>query len=433
MSGEHNPKNRAYSLLKTIGGTAIKAGQEALKKKLHINEDENVFSGAALRLTQGLDELKGAAMKIGQILSMMDDNMLPKGWKEALAKLQSQATPRPWSEVRPILEKELGSLQGFASIEEQAVHAASIAQVHRGVLPDGRVVAIKIQYPGLAEHVQSDLAGMKRLLKVANMLPNSANYDHVFQAAELMFHQELDFDRERQFAYIYTKHFAHNPDILIPQPVEALCTPRVLTTTWVEGLNLQQWIDTHAQEPQSQQTCERLGALLLEVVLSELFNLRHIQSDPNPGNFLVTPDGKLVLLDFGATQNLTDELVENYTRLFVAGIKNNRAEVLRYGKRLGFIQTQDSDALRDCFVRIFGLSMEPFLAETYSWRDCGLSKRINTETFLYMKLTKYRAPPGDVLFINRRLGGNLLMMEKLGASFSARPILARVLPQEGLV
>lgn len=421
-----NSKLRAYALLKTIGSTAVKAGNEALRKKLNMSDDET-FSHAAHRLTKGLDELKGAAMKVGQILSMMDEQLLPKGWKEALSKLQAEATPRDWSEIEPILMEELGSLDSFSLIDKQSVHAASIAQVHSAFLKNGQKVAIKVQYPGLEENIKSDLVSMKKLIRVANIMPNMANYDHLFTAAEDMFKQELDFEREKNFYTMYWEKFHDHPDVLVPKPIENLCTKKILVTEWIDGLNLQRWMDE--QDSCKPESINKIGSLLLEVIFTEILLLNHIQSDPNPGNFLITKDFKLVLLDFGATQKLSSQLVDYYVHLFQAGLKQNRTELLRFAKKLGFIVTGDSDDVRDSFVKIFQLALEPFLEETYSWLNCALTKRLNAETLNYMKLTKYRAPSGDILFMNRRLAGNLLMMEKLGAEFSARGIFLNLLDE----
>jgi aarF domain-containing kinase len=396
----NNSKQRAFSLLKTIGSTALKAGNEALRKKLNMSDEEDFsISKAALRLTKGLDELKGAAMKIGQMLSMMDEHLLPKGWKEALSKLQAEATPRPWAEIEPLLIAEFGNLNAFSSIDKEAVHAASIAQVHTAVLKNGTKVAVKIQYPGLEKNIKSDLASMKKLIHVANIMPNMANYDHIFSAMEKMFKQELDFEREKKFYDLYHEKFKNNEDIVVPQTIAGLCSKTILVTEWVEGVNLQRWMDANLNHP-----CKnKIGALLLEVVFTEILLLNQIQSDPNPGNFLVTKDNKLALLDFGATQTLSQEL--------------------------GYIETGDTDEVRDSFVRIIQLVLEPFLNDTYSWLDCSLTKRIHAESFVFMKQTKYRAPSGEILFMNRRLAGNLMMMEKLAPSFAAREIFLRLLQE----
>ncbi len=269
---------------------------------------------------------------------------------------------------------------------------------------------------------------MKKLIRVANIMPNMTNYDHLFTAAEEMFKQELDFEREKKFYKLYRKSFKHNKNIVIPNPVEEFCTKKILVTEWVDGVNLQKWLEAQ-EEKNSSKAKNKIASLMFDVIFTEILLLNHIQSDPNPGNFLVTKDNKLVLIDFGATQALSFNLVENYVNLFRAGLKKNRGEVLRYAKKMSFIETADSDEIRNSFLNIFYLALEPFLEDSYSWEDCNLSKRINSETFVYMKKTKFRAPSGEILFMNRRLAGNLIMLEKLGSNFSARDIFLKILEE----
>ena len=181
---QQKQKNRTFSLIKTLGSAAIKAGQETLKNKFNIDTSSVFESKAAERLVAGLDELKGVTMKFGQILSMMDENILPKGWKNALSKLQSEATPKDWDYIEPILLEELKNLDDFLSIETTAVHAASVGQIHKAVLQNGQKVAVKIQYPNLEKSIKSDLSNMKKIVKLLNIMPNTSNYDDLFSSVE---------------------------------------------------------------------------------------------------------------------------------------------------------------------------------------------------------------------------------------------------------
>ena len=155
--------------------------------------------------------------------------------------------------------------------------------------------------------------------------------------------------------------------------------------------------------------------------------MHHIQSDPNPANFLVTSNADLVLLDFGATQKLSDETIENYTKLTQAAFENKHFELTRFAKKMGFLNREDHPETQDSFIKIMEIVMEPFHAETYSWKNCQQLKRINSESLNYMKLTKFRAPTSEIIFINRRLGGNLIIMEKLGATVCTKNVMCRIL------
>lgn len=436
LKEENSPKSRAMSLIRTISSTAVRAGNEALKRKLNktANEADVFISEAALRLVKGLDELKGAAMKVGQLLSMVDDHILPPGWKDALSKLQSQATAKDWSFIEPILIKEFGTLDGFASIEKIAVHAASIGQVHKATLLDGTLVAIKVQYPNLEKSVKSDLQNMKKIVKIANIMPNFANYDQIFEAVETLFIQELDFVREKKYYDIYYEKFKNNDNIIVPKTIAKFSTKNVLTTEWIEAISLQEWLNKFSKvmhsDPHFIQQRDKLGTILLELVFTEIFHFSHIQSDPNPANFLVTEEGKLALLDFGATQELSPELIENYSYLTFCAVHKNDTELIKVAKKMGFLHRHDPAEAKESFIKMMDIAIEPFITESYSWKDCHQLKRTNMESIHFMKYTKFRAPTPEIIFINRRLGGNLLILESLGPTIFAKDILNRILDKK---
>lgn len=435
MKKDNDAKTRALSLIKTISSTAVKASNEALKRKFNMSTvNDSFMSEAALRLVKGLDELKGAAMKVGQLLSMVDDNILPPGWKEALSKLQSQATAKDWEFIEPILLKEFKDLSFIKQIDKQAVHAASIGQVHKAELHDRRIVALKIQYPDLEKNVHSDLQNMKKIVKIANLIPNMSNYDQVFEAVEKLFIQELDFYREQKFYEIYHDKFKNNNNIIVPRPIPQYCRKNILTTEWVNAISLQEWLQQNAERmhtnPEYITIRDKLGSMLLELVFTEVFHFKHIQSDPNPANFLVTTDGQLVLLDFGATQELSDELIENYRKLVLAAVNDDQPELIKAAKKMGFLHRQDPPEAKNSFIKLMDIAIEPFRQAQYSWKNSKQLKRTNAESLHFMKATKFRAPGSEVLFINRRLGGNLLIMESLGPTVEAQEILLKILNNE---
>ncbi|MBX9703328.1 MAG: AarF/ABC1/UbiB kinase family protein [Silvanigrellaceae bacterium] len=428
-------KTRAFSLLKTVGSATLKAGNEALKRKIFSSKENDgssqnsndIVSEAALRLVKGLDQLKGAAMKLGQILSMIDEKALPPGWKNALMKLQSEATPQDWSSIEPILLEELGSLDAFTNIETRAIHAASIGQIHRGWLKDGRAVAIKVRYSGIEEGLKSDISSMRKILKLAGMVPNFSNYDSLIPMIEKIFLQEINFVKEKEFYNLYREKFKDDPSFLIPETIDFLCTKKVLVTTWMDGENLQTWIkkqDKNIETP----TKSNVAAGLLRLVFTEILDLKYIQSDPNPGNFLISKDGKIILLDFGATLHLDEELSYNYGQLCYWQLKKDRKNVIKYAQKMHFLNENDSKELEDSFLKILGLSLEPFTQESFCWGTHNqMFMRLNSELLTYAKLSNFRPPMPEILFINRRLMGNLLMMDELGASTPAKEILLHLL------
>ena len=406
-------RNRSLQLLRTIGSTAVRAGIEKfVPLKLT----------AADRFVQGLGELKGAAMKMGQMLSMIDDNLVPPEWRTALTKLQSQASARPFSEIEPLLRSNIPHMdKHFSHIEPQAMHAASIGQVHIGYLKNGTKVAVKVKYPNLEEWVSKDLNSLRSLLKLSGLLPNSHTHEEVFQTIKKIFLQELDFASEGLQYANYAKFFEGNPAVKVPQFFPEYSNREVLVTQWIEGANITNWL----QSGPSQLSKVTVSTLLIEVLFEELFVLNSIQSDPNPANFLVTEDNHLVLLDFGATTPLRKGLVDNYRNLTRASLTGSKEDLLQICYHMQFLKEADSQKAKDAFVTMLAIATEPFLHNFYNFGQESLSSRIHKPAFAFTTEVKFRAPPGEIVFLNRRIAGTQMMLERIGAEVPAKALLLR--------
>jgi aarF domain-containing kinase len=429
LSTETDARKRALSLLRTLGSTAVRAGSEKIKRKLTGTPAEDfLHSGAALRLARGLDELKGAAMKMGQMLSLADETVLPKPWREALARLQSDATARPWHEVKPLIESALEGPWPFSSIDETAVHAASIGQVHKARLQDGTPVAVKVRYPGLERSVRSDLENIKRVLLVANVLPAKADYDELFARVESLFLQELDFAKERDFYLFYRDKLGHFENIVVPEVFPELSNEKLLVTRWVDGVNLKDWM-TRTGAPHVSHIDEalrdRLGHAMLELLFFEIFDNGFIQSDPNPANFLVTPEGKLCVLDFGATEELSLTLRENYKNLCLACMFGSKRDIIAIAEKMQLLLTDDSNDARDAFVQMMAITCEPFVHNYFSWKECHLTRRLKDKILGFAKATLLRPPPAELMFLNRRILGTQMLLENLGPTVRAREVILK--------
>lgn len=411
----------------------MRAGGEKLRRTLTGTPAENILeSAAALRLAQGLDELKGAAMKMGQMLSMADDTVIPKAWKEALSRLQSSASARPWSEIEPIISTALDGQWPFAEIEQDAIHAASIGQVHVARLKNGMKVAVKVRYPGLELSVRSDLENIRRVLLLANVLPAKANYDDIFERVEALFLQELDFAKEKHFYQLYREKFAHSEDIIVPRVIAEFSNENILISEWIEGTNLKDWMSRHGAphvQHEHEKTRDRVGRVMLDLLFFEIFENGFIQSDPNPANFLVTADGRLCLLDFGATEELSLTLRENYRELSKACLFGTKSDVLRIAEKMQLIENTDNDAARDAFVQMMAVTCEPFVHNFFSWKECHLTRRLKDKVLDFAKATRLRPPPAELMFLNRRILGTQMLLENLGPTIRAREIILSRLGQ----
>ncbi|MEN9809499.1 MAG: hypothetical protein RLZZ488_1066 [Pseudomonadota bacterium] len=427
MNKNTDPRKRALSLLRTLGSTAVRAGGEKLKRTLTGTPAESILeSAAALRLAQGLDELKGAAMKMGQMLSLADDSVIPKAWRDALSRLQSAASPRPWHEIKPVIEEALDGRWPFAEIDEMAIHAASIGQVHTARLKDGLKVAVKIRYPGLENSVRSDLENIRRVLLLANVLPAKANYDDIFSRVESIFLQELNFEQEKKYYQIYKSKFADSRDIVIPTIIDEFSNENILVSEWINGLSLKEWMTQHSAPNVSSEhevTRDRIGRVMLDLLFFEIFENGFIQTDPNPANFLVTPDGRLCLLDFGATEELSSVLIANYRALSEACLFGTKADVLNVARQMQLIIDTDNAAACDAFVQMMAVTCEPFVHNYFSWKECFLTRKLKDKILDFAKATLLRPPPAELMFLNRRILGTQMIMENLGPTVRAREVI----------
>ena len=265
---------------------------------------------AAERMVETLGRMKGAAMKIGQLASFIDTEFLPPEYRELyqeqLAQLRTEAPAMPWKQVRRVLDEEWAEPveELFESFEEEAAAAASIGQVHRAVLPDGRRVAVKIQYPGVAEAIAADMQNAGMIMRLAKAL--APGLDAGAAAAELKERvmEELDYELEAQNQRSFARGYRSHPFIHVPEVFTRLSTTRVLVTEWVDG----EGFDAVQALPQDQR--DRFGEIVFRFCFGSIFHLQHFNADAHPGNYLLMSDGRVAFLDFGMTKHLDREQIE---------------------------------------------------------------------------------------------------------------------------
>jgi predicted unusual protein kinase regulating ubiquinone biosynthesis (AarF/ABC1/UbiB family) len=264
---------------------------------------------AAERMLDTLGTLKGAAMKIGQLASFVDTDFLPEEYRELyqdkLANLRSEAPPMPWSKVRGVLEEEWEEPveELFEEFEHEAAAAASIGQVHRATLPDGRRVAVKIQYPGVADALRADMQNAGMIMRLAKAI--APGLDAKAAAAELKERvlEELDYEYEAQNQRTFSRGYRGHPFIYVPDVVTRLSRGRVLVSEWVDGAGF----DDVKALPQAER--DRFGEIVFRFCFGSIHHLLHFNADVHPGNYLLMEDGKVAFLDFGMTKQLDREQV----------------------------------------------------------------------------------------------------------------------------
>ncbi|TVV71081.1 ABC1 kinase family protein, partial [Sphingomonas solaris] len=278
----------------------------------------------ATRVADQLAHLRGAAMKLGQMISMDAGDMLPPELTRILARLRDDAHHMPPQQLDKVLTAEWGRdwRRRFRHFQAHPIAAASIGQVHRADMADGRTLAIKVQYPGVAASIDADVDNVATLLRVSGLLPREIDIAPLLVEAKRQLHEEADYGRERGMLERYAALVGDDPAYAVPTPEPALSTPRVLAMSFVAGDR----IETLEERPQEER--DRAAAALIALVLRELFGWGIMQTDPNFANYRWQAEtGRLVLLDFGATREILPATRAGYHRLLMAGLSGDRDAV----------------------------------------------------------------------------------------------------------
>src|SRR6476660_9404044 len=297
---------------------------------------------AAERMVDVLGTMKGAAMKIGQLASFIDTEFIPEEYRDLyqdkLSKLRSEAPAMEWTKVKSVLEEEWDGEpieELFADFEHDAAAAASIGQVHRAVLPDGRKVAVKVQYPGIAEALRADLQNAQMLIRMAKALAPGLDAKAAAEELKERVLEELDYEYEAQNQRTFARAYRNHPFVYVPDVITRLSRRRVLVTEWVDGHGFD-----YVKE-QSQEERDRFGEIVFRFCFGSIYHIQHFNADAHPGNYLALPDGKVAFLDFGMTKQLDKEQIELEITAIDAAF-NDDPERLRVALAdLGFLHKPD--------------------------------------------------------------------------------------------
>jgi predicted unusual protein kinase regulating ubiquinone biosynthesis (AarF/ABC1/UbiB family) len=298
---------------------------------------------AAEQIVEVLGGMKGAAMKVGQVASFIDTGTLPpevhERLQEKLAELRDSAARVSFEEMRGVIQSDLGEPveEVFAELDEEAFAAASIGQVYRARLHDGREVAVKVQYPGVAQAVRADLRNLGLIMRVAKRI--APGMDAKAMAAEVRerLSEELDYEHEAQEHRAFARAWRGHPFVLVPDVVTSLSRDRVLVTEYVEGMRF----DAVRDLPQPER--DRFGEIVFRFFFGSLYRNGHFSGDPHPGNFLLLDDGRVAFLDFGMTKRVDREQIEAEVEVIRRALAGD-ADGLRAGlAALGYFDPDDRE------------------------------------------------------------------------------------------
>lgn len=391
------------------------------------NVREAVFNPSNTeRIVDTLCKVRGAALKIGQILSIQDSNLVSPQLAKAFERVRQAADYMPDWQVEKTLRAELGDewRSKLKEFEMKPFAAASIGQVHRGVLHDGRVVAVKIQYPGVAKSIESDIDNLVGILKVWNVFPPGMFIDNIVRVAKRELAWEVDYVREAEYTEKFQQMMSVHQGYKVPDVIRDLTTTSVLTTEFVPGVPLDQCFDMDYHHRKI------VGQRVMDLVLRELFEMRCMQTDPNWSNFLYDPQSeRLMLIDFGSTRFYTKEFMDNYLRVTVAAAKKDRAEVLRVSEQMGFLTGFETKAMKRAHVDAVMILGELLSCE----EDFDFGAQDNTSRLVKLVPTmvsqRLCPPPDEIYSIHRKLSGVFLLCARLKVKFNCRELFNKIIAE----
>lgn len=407
--------------------TGAKVGGNYIRhygKKL-INPDlgrDSLDQENAEDIYSSLSELKGSALKVAQMLSM-DKNVLPLAYQSKFAMSQYSAPPLSYPLVVKTFREQLGKSPAeiFDTFSRNAVNAASIGQVHQATLGNKKL-AVKVQYPGVAESIGSDLRMVKPIATRMFHI-SAAELDQYMGEVESKLLEETDYDLELQRSMEITKLCGKMENIKFPVYYPEYSTPRILVMDWIEGIHLKEWVDTNP----SQVERDRIGQALWNFYDYQIHELRQVHADPHPGNFLITKDGELGVIDFGCVKVIPEDFYEKYFQLMQSDILQGTINIQELFDELGFLSKNDSPKERDFFTELFTEMIEllgkPFHSHTFDFGDDEYFRKIFEigERVSKMKeVRKSKTARGNKhgLYINRTYFGLYNLLNELKAKIN---------------
>jgi predicted unusual protein kinase regulating ubiquinone biosynthesis (AarF/ABC1/UbiB family) len=406
------------------GGMLLDGAMQLVSGKRPSISDLLMTPANALKMTLQLGQMRGAAMKLGQLMSMDAGDLLPPELSDILARLRADAQHMPERQLTAQLIKHWGKdwRDQFASFDMRPLAAASIGQVHRAVTKNGRDIAVKIQYPGVRRSIDSDVDNVATLLRVSNLLPRSLNISPILEEAKRQLHEEADYGREGKYLSRFGVLLADAPDYVVPEFYADLSGKDVLAMSYVDGIAIEELAKSAQLER------DRIATLMVDLVLRELFEFGLMQTDPNFANYRYDKATKrIVLLDFGATRSIPKGIQKQYRMLLKKALAGDADGVFETALDIGFFNTHTAEKHKTLIGEMLNMALEMLRADGPF--DFGNHAFVGQMRHQGMEIAADRAnwhiPPVDTLFVQRKLGGVYLLSSRLKARVDVRAILER--------
>lgn len=410
-----------------------------------------MLSTQARFLVDELGKLKGSVVKIGQVMALYGEHFLPEEVTTALHTLEDQTTSLEWPAIERVLKAELGDEKlAQLDIDPDPIGAASLGQVHRAVRrSDGLELVLKIQYPGVADAVDSDLNAVAQILKMARLVSFGPEFEDWLEEVREMMHREVDYRLEASTTEKFRKMLADDPRFIVPRVLPEYSSSQVIASTYEHGHPV-------SSETVGELSLERrsaLGKAALELFFRELFIWGEIQTDPNFGNYRIriageegddTDHDRIVLLDFGAVQAYSREFLDPVIQMIQASYEDNLEAVIDGGVKLRFMSWDWPQDVLETFGRVCMSVLEPLSGDhdswpdyavnskgQYRWKQSDLPSRVARQAARSAISRYFRVPPSEFVFLNRKLIGVYTFIAVLYSEFNGEPLLRKYLYGEG--
>ncbi|MQZ29524.1 AarF/ABC1/UbiB kinase family protein [Acinetobacter haemolyticus] len=419
----------------TASATSIFSSEEDKEKKR-----KKAMAEQAHYLVSEIGKLKGSIVKIGQMMALYGEHFLPEEITQALNTLNNQTVALAWPAIKAHLQEQLGPKMDDLTIDHEPIGTASLAQVHRAIRKsDGLELVLKIQYPGVAEAIDSDMNLFKNMLKLTRMVPQTREFDQWFDEVREMMHREVNYEIEAATTRRFAARLKEDPRYIVPQIVNEFCAEKVLCMTFERGVP----VNSPVMLSLPQERRNQLGEASLEIAVRELFEWGEMQTDPNFGNYLVRLGNgtdvrdKIVLLDFGAIRQFDENLLSVARNLIQAGYDHDKAAMVKAMTGYEFFDGMP-ESIKPGMADVFLIATEAFSCpennpdmpigimddqDRYDWKKSQLHSRVMQQAAQSMASRYFSVPPKEFMFISRKFIGAYTFMTVIDAKTNVRKMI----------